>query len=101
VYTISSITRYEVLKGLRASGATTKLRFFEQFCLQNEVLPLTEDILVRAADVYGDLHRRGALINDPDILIAATALVHGLVLITNNQKHFSRITGLQIDNWTK
>src|SRR5688572_25078465 len=65
VFTISAITRYEVLKGLRARGASTKLRFFEQFCRQNEVLPLTEDIIVRAADVYADLHKRGALVNDP------------------------------------
>jgi tRNA(fMet)-specific endonuclease VapC len=95
VYTISAITRYEVLKGLRARGATTKLHFFEQFCFQNEVLPLTEDIIVRAAEVYADLHKRGALIDDPDILIAATGLVHNLVVVTNNERRFSRIVGLR------
>lgn len=98
-FTISAITRYEVLKGLRARGASTKLDFFEQFCQSNNVLPLTEDIIVRATDIYADLYRRGTLISDPDILIAATALVHGLVVITNNTRHFNRITGLQIDNW--
>lgn len=99
IFTISAITRYEVLKGLRARGASTKLNFFEKFCKQNDVLPLTEEIIVRAADIYGDLYKRGSLINDPDILIAATALVHGLVVVTNNEKHFNRIIGLQIENW--
>lgn len=96
---ISAITRYEVLKGLMARGASTKLDSFEQFCRQNDVLPLTEEIIVRAADIYADLHKRGALISDPDILIGATALVHGLNIVTNNERHFSRIAGLQVENW--
>jgi tRNA(fMet)-specific endonuclease VapC len=47
------------------------------------------------------LHRRGALIGDADILIAATALVEGLVLLTNNERHFGRVAGLQIANWLR
>ena len=54
---------------------------------------------MQATDIYADLYRRGTLIGDADILIAATALVHGLVVITNNGAHFRRITGLQLDNW--
>ncbi len=98
-FQISAITQYEILKGLKARGASTRLRFFERFCEQHVVLPLTEEIIRRAADIYANLHRRGALIGDADILIGATALVHGLVVITNNEAHFRRITGLQIDNW--
>jgi tRNA(fMet)-specific endonuclease VapC len=64
-------------------------------------LPLTDEIVERSAEVYADLYRRGELISEGDMLIAGTALVHNLVVVTNNEKHFNRISGLQIDNWLK
>ena len=39
------------------------------------------------------------MIDDFDILIAATAIKHGLTVVTDNLKHFSRIDGLTIENW--
>jgi tRNA(fMet)-specific endonuclease VapC len=50
--------------------------------------------------VKADLKKRGQIIGDFDILIASFALVHGCILVTNNVRHFGRITGLQIENWT-
>ena len=99
-FTFSIITRYEILRGLKAKHATTQLAKFEKLCQFSEVLPLTDDIVVRAADVYADLKQRGELIHDADILIAATSLVHDFALVTNNEKHFKRITDLRIENWT-
>ena len=56
-----------------------------------------------AADRFGalkaELKQSGNLILDADIMIAATALTHNLILVTNNQKHFGRIEGLMIANW--
>jgi tRNA(fMet)-specific endonuclease VapC len=98
-FTFSVITRYEVLRGLKAKGAATQLAAFEQFCAANHVLPLTDAVVVRAADIYADLHRRGQLIGDADILIAATALEHGLTLVTNNTSHLNRVPGLTVENW--
>jgi tRNA(fMet)-specific endonuclease VapC len=96
---ISIITRFEIIRGLKVKDGSAQLARFERFCARNEVLPLTEAIVMRAADIYADLYRRGTLIGDADILIAATALVHDLVIITNNEAHFRRITGLHVDNW--
>jgi tRNA(fMet)-specific endonuclease VapC len=45
------------------------------------------------------LKKEGNLIEDADILMASTAIVEDLVLITNNNKHFKRVKGLRIDNW--
>jgi tRNA(fMet)-specific endonuclease VapC len=95
----SVMTRYEILRGLKARGATTKLKAFEELCMESDILPLTDEIIDRAADVYADLYRRGRLISEGDMLIAGTALVHNLVVITNNEKHFNRIMGLHIENW--
>lgn len=98
--TISLMTRFEILRGLRTRNAGMQLAAFDVFCATNEVLPLTDAVIDRGAYLYADLNRRGQLIGDADILIAATALEHGLVLATANVRHFSRISGLQIDDWT-
>jgi len=63
------------------------------------VYPLTEEVVDRAAEIYGSLRRRGRPISDGDVLIAATALLHDLVLITGNEEHFQRIEGLRFLNW--
>lgn len=98
-FTFSIITRYEILRGLMAKNATRQIQAFNDRCRRSNVLPLTDDIVVQASEIYGDLHRRGELITDADILIAATALVHNLTLITENTSHFQRIAGLQIESW--
>ena len=98
-FTLSVITRYEILRGLKAIGATAKEAAFAQFCAANVIHPVTDAVIVRAADIYADLHQRGLLIGDADILIAATALEHKLVLVTNNTSHFNRIADLGLQNW--
>ena len=98
-FTFSVVTRYEILRGLKARQATTQQTSFEDFCTVNNVLALTDEVVVRAADVYADLYRRGELIGDADILIAATALVEGCNLATNNERHFTRVADLRIENW--
>jgi len=100
-FTISIITRYEILMGLKAKGATQQTARFEQFCARNTILPITDDVIIQATDIYADLYRRGELIGDADILIAATALMNGFGVVTNNEAHFKRITGLNVENWHK
>lgn len=56
-----------------------------------------------AADSYGriraNLASQGALIGPNDLLIAAIALVHGLIIVTHNTREFGRIIGLVIEDW--
>ena len=53
------------------------------------------------ARAYGELHAElaaaNALLADADLQIAATALHHGLTLVTGNVRHFARVRGLQIE----
>src|ERR1700693_6140704 len=57
-----------------------------------------------AADHYGDiratLERRGMPIGAMDMMIAAHARSLNAVLVTNNTKHFRRVPGLKVENWT-
>lgn len=98
-FAFSIITRYEILRGLKAKKATAQIEAFEKRCQGSRVFSLTDDIVVRAADVYAYLRSRGELISDADILIAATAAEEGLVLVTNNTEHFERVPDLKIDCW--
>src|SRR5262245_6591724 len=61
-----------------------------------DVLPLNRAIVKRFARIRGELRTHGQLIGDPDILIAATALHHGLTIVTRNLRHFQRIPGVTI-----
>lgn len=47
------------------------------------------------------LERQGEPLSDLDLIIAACALSHNLILVTNNMKHFSRIPGLKLENWSE
>lgn len=96
----SIITRYEVLRGLKAKQALKQVMLFDAFCQHCDVFSLEDDIVVRAADLYADLRRRGQLIGDADLFIAATALHHGRTLATANLGHFQRIPGLHLEDWT-
>ncbi len=98
---LSIISRYEVLRGLNAKGATRQVTSFETFCSRNIILPLTEEAVSKAAEIYADLSNRGELIGDADILIAASAIVQGLGMVTNNERHFQRISHLRVENWLK
>ncbi len=96
---ISIITRFEILRGLYAKQAETQLVAFDVLCQAIEILPLTDSVVVRAAQIYGDLYRGGRLIGDADILIAATCLESGYDCVTNNTSHFTRVDGLAVRNW--
>ncbi len=97
--TISIVTRYEILRGLSAKNAASQAAAFDAMCKSMEVLSLTDAVIVRAANIYGKLHQTGQIIGDADILIAATCLANGYEIVTNNAAHFSRISGLVLQNW--
>jgi tRNA(fMet)-specific endonuclease VapC len=81
---------------LEAKGASTQIQAFREFCRVNEIVPLDHGIVERAAEIYAYLRQTGTLIGDADILIAATAIERGYIVITNNIRHFQRIPGVTI-----
>jgi len=100
-FTFSIITRYEILRGLKAKNALKQQETFDAFCSVSEILPITNEIVSKAAEIYAALYQSGGLISDADILIAATAQIEECLLVSNNERHFSRIAGLNIENWLK
>lgn len=98
---LSVVTYYEVLNGLYFKDAKNQMAQFEKFVKLNQVLPLTNEIAKKSAKIYADLRKKGQTVGHNDVLIAGTAIINDLTLITNNVSHFSRMSGLDIDNWSE
>ena len=64
------------------------------------VIPLDEPVALRFGRVAADLRNRGTPLPTPDLLIAATALHHGLTVVTANRRDFDPVPGLAVDDWT-
>lgn len=97
---VSAITIAELLYGAYNSANieknTNKIKEFEDVI---NVLYLDHKVLEHYAKIKAKLKSDGRIVDDFDILIAATALVNDCILVTNNIKHFERITGLTVENW--
>lgn len=98
---ISVITRAETRYGLARLNANDKRRQSVALLLASlPALPWSPE----AADCYGDIAARleqsGLSIGIMDTLIAAHALTSNLIVVTHNTRHFERIAGLKIEDWT-
>lgn len=97
---ISAITIAELYFGLAKSSKPNE----NTIALQEFLQPLvTLDFNSDDAVVYGriraELEANGQMIGAMDLLIAAIALSRELILVTNNEKEFSRINDLKLENW--
>ena len=95
---ICSVVYYEIVRGLKAVGAKTKLKEFLEMYEKCIHLPLDMRVIEKAIEIYLSLHK-GQQIEDNDIYIAAASIVNDCVLVTANERHFSRIEGLKYVNW--
>jgi predicted nucleic acid-binding protein len=95
--TISSVSYLEVLQGIRNKAELVAVQKMLQQRKAN-VLPITEDITRRATELMEAMTLSHGL-QMGDALIAATALEHGLPVLTGNVKHFASIPGLIIEGF--
>ena len=97
---VSSITKAELFYG-SAKSQTPEISRQKQVEFLNTIQSVVFDD--EAARVYGDiradLERRGLPISGNDLLIAATALAHDLIVVTHNTAEFQRVSGLQLEDW--
>lgn len=95
---ISIISVAEVYQGIYGGRRPEQdEEIFREFLARDvTILNLDEETCRIFAREQVRLQRRGMRVEDMDILIAATALRHGLIVLTNNAQHFNRIEGLEI-----
>lgn len=97
---LSSVVKAELRYGAeRSANSGRNHAQLERFFASLLSLPFDDS----AADVYGriraDLEAHGTPIGPNDLMIAATALSVGLILVTHNVSEFSRVPGLQVEDW--
>lgn len=100
-FTFSEFTWFEVRRGLLEKNAQQQLKQFEEFTGHCDVLPVDRSVYERAAELWSQARLTGHPHSDADILIAATALVHGLTLGTGNARHFDWIEELVLTDWRR
>ena len=94
---MSLVTIGEIYEGIYYGRDPHKAEaIFHQFLRLAETLPLTHTIMQRFARIRGELRRKGQIIGDFDILIAATALHYDLIVVTRNMRDYQRIPQLRL-----
>jgi tRNA(fMet)-specific endonuclease VapC len=97
---ISIITHGEVWYGVRKNGSEELSKKVSAVTRRLYVAPLSLPSDQRYAEVRLAL-RQGKNIGPNDLWIAAHALALDAVLVTNNEREFSRVPGLNVENWLR
>jgi predicted nucleic acid-binding protein len=95
------LTFYKFFKGIFVSGKLDEEKFLQNMAETCIILETSFEAARIGGQIYAALKNQGKLINDADIMIASIVKAHDAVLVTNNEEHFSRIRGLQIENWLR
>jgi tRNA(fMet)-specific endonuclease VapC len=98
---ISVITYGELMYGAMKSTRTQEnLARVRRVAELFPVIDVSRGVMETFSALKAELEGRGTRLDDLDLVIAATALVHGSRLVTRNTKHFRRVPGLEIEDWT-
>lgn len=97
----SSVCVMELRFGAARAGRIEALwhRIESEFLVRVRVSSIGSREASRAGDILAALEARGETIGIEDVLIAATALENDLVVVTRNERHLARVSGLTIENW--
>ena len=96
---ISCITYYEIKRGLLSINAVKQLGEFHVFFQKYQTLFLDDlEIIEKSCEIHAKLKKQGTPIQDADVLIAATAIILDLILVSNDSD-LSRVEGLKLENW--
>ena len=94
---LSIISVAELYEGVFGSkDPTGNHKALSAFLRKFPILAIRPEICRIFGEKRARLRKKGTLIGDFDLLIAATCLYHGLILLTNNRRHFELIEGIEI-----
>jgi len=97
---LSAVVRSELLTGaLLSAKPEDNRRIAQAFCALFPCLAFDSQVADVHAEWHARLRRSGNLIGTRDLMIAATALSHGLAVVTHNTREFQRINNLALEDW--
>jgi tRNA(fMet)-specific endonuclease VapC len=97
---IPAIVRFELYYGAyKSSRREETLQKLNEFLTSFETIELDNHIAETAGKIRADIEKKGTTIGPYDLLIGASAIYTGYVLVTHNTKEFSRIPDLMIEDW--
>jgi len=99
---ISIITYGELLYGARKSmhpsrNTAVVYRLRDLFT----IIPVDLPVIETFSELKAKNEKKGLVIDDFDLLTASTALSNNFTIVTNNEKHYGKIDGLVMENWSK
>ena len=100
VFCTSIIVACELRYGAVKKGSQTLLSKVEQLLEQIDILPLEPEVDRHYATIRATIEKKGQPIGANDMLIAAHAQALGLTVVTANDREFSRIPDLNVENWS-
>lgn len=97
---ISVISYGELLYGANKSDQPEKNLAQARYLAELfPIISVTPHLVETFASLKNQLESQGNRLDDFDLIIGATALSLNHILVTNNERHFSRIPGLKLENW--
>lgn len=97
---VSTITKAEMFYGSAKSKTPQRSREKQiEFLTMLIALPFDDKAAIIFGPLQAELERQGTPIGQYDMLIAAVAIAHDLILVTHNVSEFGRIAGLQLEDW--
>lgn len=94
---VSAVTVMELFEGIHLSDASGEERSSVETLLTDlNELPFDRECAIRAGKINADLVAAGEPIDETDVMIGATALVHDRPVVTRNVDHFQRIPDLDV-----
>lgn len=97
---IPSIVLFELSVGIAKSSSPEKRKEqLKDFLSLVKILPFDDVSAIRAAEVRVALEQQGTPIGPYDVLIAASALAAGGILVTHNTGEFRRVNRLKLEDW--
>lgn len=96
---VSSISVAELAYGVAKTRSARNRAALEGFLLPLEVADFGLDAAMACGDVRTGVERKGTPIGPLDMEIAAHAIALDVILVTNNQREFSRVADLRCENW--
>ncbi|HYW99941.1 MAG TPA: type II toxin-antitoxin system VapC family toxin [Candidatus Elarobacter sp.] len=98
---LSVITFGELVYGAEKSAQRAAAReLLRELAEALPVMGLPETAAEEYGTIRAELERKGQMIGNNDLWIAAHAKAAGLTLVTNNEREFRRVRGLKVENWT-